>query len=91
MSWINALMDPVLGNIFGGTAAQAVTMGSLFIITILVMLLLAARIDLEYAFIIVSPAIIVASFAGLLPPLAFGVIVLLLALFFTAVIIAIAR
>lgn len=91
MTWLDSLMDPILGNIIGGTAGQAVLMGTLFVITILVVLLLAARIDLELALIIVSPAIIVASFSGLLPPLAFGVVVLLLALFFAGIILAISR
>jgi len=91
MSFLNSFMDPVLGNIIGGTAAQAITMGSLFLLTILVVLLLASRIDLELALIIISPAVIAASFAGLLPPLAFGVIVLLLGIFFAAIIMALAR
>lgn len=91
MTWLESFMDPVLGNIVGGTAVQAVTMGSLFLITILVVLLLAARVDLELALIIVSPAVIVASFSGLLPPLAFGVVVFLLAVFFAGIILALAR
>lgn len=91
MTWIDAIIDPILGNVIGGSAAQAVLMGSLFLISILVVLLLAARIDLEIALLIVSPAIIVASFANLLPPLAFGVMVFLIALFFAGIIMAIAR
>lgn len=91
MTWLMDFLDPILGNIIGGTATQAVTMGSLFLITILVVLLLAARVELELALIIISPAVIVASFAGLLPPLAFGIVVLLIALFFAGIILALAR
>ena len=71
MSWLTTLLGPVLGNVVGGGASQPVLVGSLFLITILVVLLLAARLDLSLALVIVSPAIIVASFGGLLPPLAF--------------------
>lgn len=91
MGFFDTLLTPIFANIIGGTATQAVTMGSLFLITILAVLLLSARIDLEYVFIIISPAIITASFAGLLPPLAFGIIVLLIAIFFAGIILALVR
>lgn len=91
MTWLDAIMDPILSNIIGGTATQAITMGMLFIITILTVLLLASRMSLEFALIIVSPAVIVASFSGLLPPLAFGVIVLLIGFFFAGIILAMAK
>ena len=91
MGWLNAFTEPILNNIIGGTATQALNMGALFLLTILVMLLLTARMSLEVALIIVSPAIIVASFGVLLPPLAFGIAVLLIGLFFAGIILAIAR
>lgn len=91
MEWITALVDSVLGSIVGGGATQAVTMATLFLITILAILLLAARVELELALVIISPAIIVASFSGFLPPLAFGLVVFLIGLFFTGVILALAR
>jgi len=91
VSWFDSIIEPVLGNIVGGTAGQALLMGTLFLITILAVLLLAARIDLELALVLISPAVIVASFSGLIPPLAFGVIVFLIAIFFAGIIMALAR
>lgn len=91
MSWFDSLIDPILANIIGGTAAQALLTGTLFVITILVVILLAARLPLDLAIIIISPAVILASFAGFLPPIAFGVMVLLIAIWFSAIILALAR
>lgn len=91
LEFMDVFTDGIIANIIGGTNASAVIMASLFLITILVAILLAARLDLELAMVIVSPAIIIASFAGLLPPLSFGVIVLLLALFWSGIIMAIIR
>lgn len=89
--FLSELSDGLLSQVIGGSASQAVAMGALFLITILVVVLLIARIDLGAALIIVSPAIIVGSFVGWLPPLAFGVSVLLIAFFFTGVILSFAR
>jgi hypothetical protein len=80
-----------LENVVGGTWAQAGLVGFLVLIVVIVAILLAARVGLEFALVIVSPAIIAASFAGVLPPLAFGVVVLLVGLFFGGVILALAR
>lgn len=89
VAFFDELTNDIMVNIIGGSAAQAVTMGSLFIMTILVVMLLASRVDLSVAFVIISPAIIVASFSGLLPPLSFGIVVLVLAFFFSGIILAI--
>jgi hypothetical protein len=91
LSFLEDLTGSVMGNIIGGSQSGAVLMSTLFLITILVAILLAARLDLELALVIVSPAIVVASFAGLLPPLSFGVIVLLLAIFWSGIILALIR
>lgn len=91
MEFLQVFVDGVTGNIIGGVNTDAVTMASLFLITILAAILLAARFELEMALIIVSPAVIIASFAGMLPPLAFGVMVLLLGVFFAGIIIAMIR
>ena len=89
--FLTEFSDAFLSTVVGGSAGQAVQMGALFLITLLVLALLIARIDLGAALIIVSPAIWVGSFVGFLPPLAFGVIVLLIAFFFTGVILTFAR
>jgi len=91
LTFLQSFTDGFMGNIIGGTDTSAVVMGTLFLITILVAILLAARVELELALIIVSPAIIIASFAGLLPPLTFGLIVLILALFWVGIILALIR
>lgn len=91
LEFMETFTDGVIGNIIGGTDTSAVIMAVLFLITILVAILLAARLELELALVIVSPAIIIASFAGLLPALSFGIIVLLLALFWTGIILALVR
>lgn len=91
LGFLEDFSQGVMGNIIGGTDSGAVIMASLFLITILVAILLAARVELELALVIVSPAIVIASFAGLLPPLSFGIIVLLLALFWSGIILALIR
>lgn len=91
VAFIDDLSGSVISNIVGGTQGDAFVMATLFLITILVAILLAARLQLELALVIVSPAIIIASFAGLLPPFGFGVIVLLLAIFWAGIIIALIR
>lgn len=91
LGFLQQFSDLFMGNVIGGPDTSAVIMASLFLITILVAILLAARVELELAIIIVSPAIIIASFAGLLPPLSFGIIVLLLAIFWSGIILALIR
>lgn len=91
LEFLSDFTNGFMGNIIGGPDSSAVIMGVLFLITILVAILLAARVELELAMVIVSPAIIIASFAGLLPPLSFGIIVLILAVFWTGVILALIR
>lgn len=91
LAFLENFTDGFMGNIIGGTAASATIMATLILITILVAILLAARLDLELALVMVSPAIIIASFAGLLPPLTFGIIVFLLALFWVGIIMALIR
>lgn len=88
LEFLDLFTDGVVGNIVGGSNSSAVTMATLFLISLLVMVLLSARLGLEIALIIVSPAIIIASFAGLIPQLAFGVIVFILALFWAGIILA---
>lgn len=91
LGFLQEFTDAFLGNVIGGSNSNSVVMATLFLITILVAILLAARLDLELALIIVSPAIIIASFAGFLPTLSFGIIVLLLALFWAGIILALIR
>jgi len=86
LEFLDLFTDGVTGNIIGGAGSNAVTMATLFLIALLVMVLLSARLGLEIALIIVSPAIIIASFAGLIPQLALGIIVLILALFWAGII-----
>lgn len=91
LEFLRSFSEGLTGNIVGGVGTQSVVMATLFLIVILVVLLLAARLELEVALMIVSPGILVASFAGLLPPLTFGVIVLCLALFWSGVIMAVVK
>lgn len=84
-------IDGTLGYLVGGGTSSSVLIGCLVLIICLVIVLLAARLGFEVSLIIVSPGIIVASFAGFLPPLSFGIIVLLLGLFWTGLILALAR
>lgn len=91
LSFLQQFVDAFMSNVIGGSNSSAIIMGVLFLITILVAILLAARLDLELALVIVSPAIIIASFAGLLPALSFGIIVFLLALFWSGIILALIR
>ncbi len=91
LQFLSDFGNGVAGQIVGGTTTQAFTMATLFFIVILVALLIAARLDLEMALIIVSPGILVASFVNLIPPLGFGVIVLLLGLFWAGIILALIR
>jgi hypothetical protein len=91
LAFLEEFTNGFMGNIVGGTAANSVIMATLMLIVILVAILLAARLDLELALVIVSPAIIISSFAGLLPPLTFGIIVFLLALFWVGIIMALIR
>lgn len=91
LTFLDSIGDTVLANVIGGSVGQAVSIGALIIIILLVFVLLVSRLDLEVALIIVSPAIIVGSFVGWLPPLSFGVIVLVIGLAFAGVILALAR
>lgn len=84
-------IDGVLGYLVGGGTSSSVLIGVLVLIICLVIVLLVARLGFEVSLIIVSPGIIVASFHGFLPALSFGIIVLLLGLFWTGLILALAR
>lgn len=91
LQFLSDFGNGVAGQIVGGTTSQAVSMASLFFIVILVAILVAARLDLEMALIIVSPGILVASFVGIISPVSFGVMVLLLGLFWAGIILALIR
>jgi hypothetical protein len=63
-------------------------MAALFGLTILVVILFAARLNPAIAFVLVSPAIILASVGGLLPSAVFGVSVIILAVIFTGILLS---
>lgn len=83
--------NSVMGNIIGGSGSTPVWIAGLVILMLCVIVLLAARVGFDVAMIIVAPGIIIASFAGLLPMLSFGVIVILLAVFWAGIILTFAR
>jgi hypothetical protein len=91
LEFITTFWDSVIGNIIGGSGSTPVWMAALIIIMLCVIVLLAARIGFEVAIMIVAPGIIIASFAGLIPMVGFGVIVLLLAVFWAGIILSLAR
>lgn len=88
---VGTFFDSIMGNIIGGSGSTPVWIASLIILMILVVVLLAARVGFDVAMIIVAPGIIIASFAGLLPPISFGIIIILLAVFWAGIILAMAR
>lgn len=91
LQFLSDFGNGVAGQIVGGTTTQAVSMASLFFIVILVAILIAARLDLEMALIVVSPGILVASFVGIIPPLGFGIVVFILGVFWAGIILALIR
>ena len=88
---LTTFFDSVMGNIIGGSGATPVWITALIIIMLCVAVLLAARVGFDVAMIIVAPGIIIASFAGLIPMLGFGIIVILLAVFWTGILLAMTR
>lgn len=82
------IFGDILGGLFGGAASFSVPMAALFGFTILVVILFAARIDPALAFVIVSPAIILASVSGMLPASVFGVSVIILGIIFTGILLS---
>jgi hypothetical protein len=91
LGFLESLTGLFMANIIGGPDGTSLMVATLFLITILVAILLAARLELELALVIVSPAIIIASFAGLIPPVGLGIAIVLLALFWAGIILAIIR
>jgi len=87
----DGVFGDVLGGLVGGGSAFSVPIAALFGLTILVVILLAARIDPSLAFVIVSPAIILASVSGLIPASVFGVMVVILGLIFTGILLSLFR
>ena len=75
----DGLVDGVLGNVIGGSTGTAIQMGMFILFMLLVVVLLAARLDFISAILIVSPGILVAAFGGALPSPVTGIIVLFLA------------
>lgn len=88
---VTTFFDSVMGNIIGGSGSQAIWIAALIILMLLVIVLLAARLGFDVAMIIVAPGVIIASFAGILPPMSFGIIVILLAVFWAGIVLAFAR
>jgi hypothetical protein len=84
----DVIAQDILGGLFGGGAAFSVPMAALFGLTILVVILFAARLNPAIAFVLVSPAIILASVGGLLPSAVFGVSVIILAVIFTGILLS---
>lgn len=91
MDFLSSFFGVFASDVLGFSSVNPVWMMSLFVITLLAFGLLIARIPIQFAFIIVSPAILLGSFSGLFPALAFGVTVFLLGLFFAGVIMALIR
>lgn len=81
----------VLSGVVGGGASFSVPIAALFGLTILVVILLASRLDPALAFVIVSPAIVLASLSGMLPASLFGVAVIILGLLFAGVLLSLFR
>lgn len=88
---ITTFTDSIMGNLIGGSGSTAVWTASLLVIMVLVAVLLTARLGFDIAMIIIAPGIVIASFAGLLPMLSFGIIVILLAVFWAGIIMALSR
>lgn len=91
LGFLDEFIASVAGNVIGGTSSASIELTVLFIISILVTVLLAARLELDLALVIVSPGIILASYVGILPPLAFGVVVLLLGILWAGLIMLLIR
>lgn len=88
---VSTFFDSVLGNLIGGSGSTPIWVAGLVILMLLVIVLLTARVGFDVALIIVTPGVIVASFAGYLPMMSFGVIVILLAITWAAIISALTR
>jgi hypothetical protein len=88
---VRTFFDGIMGSIIGGSGSMPVWVAALIILMLCVTVLLVARIGFEVAILIVAPGVIIASFAGFLPMMSFGVLVILLAVFWTAIILSFAR
>lgn len=81
----------VLSGVVGGGTEFSVPIAALFGITILAVMLLSARLDPAVAFVIVSPAIVLASLSGMIPASLFGVSVIILGVIFAGVLVSLMR
>lgn len=88
---LTTLFDSIMGNIIGGSGNTPLWITALIIIMLCVAILLTARVGFDVAMIIVAPGIIIASFAGIIPMLGFGVMVIMLAVFWTGILLAMTR
>lgn len=76
-------------QIIGGTGALGIYITSV-LLCLGLLILAVARFPPEIAFIITSPAIVAMSFKGWLPPITLGPAILLVALFWTGIVLAMA-
>lgn len=77
-------------QVIGGTGALGIYITSVILCLGLFIVLAVARFPPEIAFIITSPAVVAMSFKGWLPPITLGPTILLVALFWTGVVLAMA-
>lgn len=77
-------------QVIGGTGSLGIYIASVLLCLGLVILLVIARFPPELALMITSPAIVVMSFKGWLPAITLGPTIVLVAMFWTGLILAIA-
>lgn len=78
------------GQVIGLSGAPSVYLATFLLLAGLLIVFFVVRISFEAAFIIVSPAVFVLSLGGWLPEITLGAAILLMALFWTGIILAIA-
>jgi len=88
VEFIDFLVDGFVKNVVGGSSSNSFQVGMLIFLVVIGLLMLAARIDLEYVLLILSPGIIGAAFAGVLPAATLGIIILFLGIILALVMLA---
>lgn len=81
----------VFGNLVGGTGSSPIWVAGLIILMLLLVVLLTAHLGWEVSVLILTPGILVASFAGFIPSMSFGVLVIVLGIIWTGIILALIK
>lgn len=90
IAFFEQLIAMFSAQVIGGSGSVALYLASFLLCAALLVVLLVVRFPFEYAFIITSPAIVAMSFAGWLPPVTLGPAIILTAIFWAGLILAIA-